>query len=83
MLTAIITAVHRLRREVATFVIGKIRPLPQRELQRLGGMRRSWPGAAGAAGAAGRPGLLSSFLSLVDIDKQAPAPSTTTSIIMT
>eukprot|EP00291_Cryptomonas_curvata_P001633 CAMPEP_0172184242 /NCGR_PEP_ID=MMETSP1050-20130122/19459_1 /TAXON_ID=233186 /ORGANISM="Cryptomonas curvata, Strain CCAP979/52" /LENGTH=178 /DNA_ID=CAMNT_0012858003 /DNA_START=188 /DNA_END=721 /DNA_ORIENTATION=- len=58
-------------REVATFVIGKIRPLPQRELQRLGGLRRSWPGTA----ADDRPGLLSSFLSLVDIDKQADVDS--------
>eukprot|EP00291_Cryptomonas_curvata_P028729 CAMPEP_0172206262 /NCGR_PEP_ID=MMETSP1050-20130122/33110_1 /TAXON_ID=233186 /ORGANISM="Cryptomonas curvata, Strain CCAP979/52" /LENGTH=179 /DNA_ID=CAMNT_0012885305 /DNA_START=113 /DNA_END=650 /DNA_ORIENTATION=+ len=41
------------------------------ELQRLGGLRRSWPGTA----ADDRPGLLSSFLSLVDIDKQADVDS--------
>ncbi len=64
-----------IHREVATFVIGKIRPLPQRELQRLGGLRRSWPGTSSAGADASRPGLISSFLSLVDIDKQADTDS--------
>jgi hypothetical protein len=61
---------------VATFEIGKILPLTQRELQRLGSLRRSWPDeAAVASGGGQRPNLLSSFLSLVDIDKRADVDS--------
>ena len=64
------------RREIATYVIGKIQPLPQSELQRLGALARAG-GVTGPAGGGsiGGGGLLSSFLSLVDINKQAALDS--------